>query len=104
MKLDDDQLERLWYSSYMISDKKKAELKELMPNTEIYVVYAITDATGGGWRYNAHYYEMRDLLNMYYMGDYGGRQFSRIIDGVEEPLDPEFLENQRLPDFSKMRA
>ena len=98
------QLERLWYSSYMISDKKKAELKELMPNTEIYVVYAITDATGGGWRYNAHYYEMRDLLNMYYMGDYGGRQFSRIIDGVEEPLDPEFLENQRLPDFSKMRA
>lgn len=98
-----DRLERLWYSSYMISDKKKAELKELMPNTEIYVVYAITDATGGGWRYNAHYYEMRDLLNMYYMGDYGGRQYSRIIDGVEEPLDPEFIANQRLPDFSKMR-
>ena len=50
-----------------------------------------------------HAPEMRDLLNMYYMGDYGGRQYSRIIDGVEEPLDPEFIANQRLPDFSKMR-
>ena len=98
-----DRWQRLWYSSYMLSDAQKKQLVEKMPNTEIYVVYAITDATGGTWRYNAHYYEMRDLLNMYYMGGYGGRQYTRTIDGVEEPLDAEFLANQRLPDFSKMR-
>ncbi len=97
------QLERLWYSSFMIAEKQRAELQEKMPNTEIHCIYAITDATGQRWRYSKHYYEMRDLLNMFYMGDYGGRQYTKTIDGVEIPLDPEFIANQRLPDFSKMR-
>ena len=36
--------------------------------------------------------------------NYGGRQYTKIIDGKEIPLTPEFLANQRQPDWSKVRG
>lgn len=98
------QLERLWYSSLMIDPSRYDELKKAMPNTEVHCIYATAQATGEGWRYHKRYYEMRDYLQMIYMGDYGGRQYTKIIDGKEIPLTPEFLANQRQPDWSKVRG
>ena len=98
-----DRLERLWYSSQMIDAKRVQELKDAMPNTDVHCIYATGQATGEGWRYHKRYYEMRDYLNMIYMSDYGGRQYSKIIDGVEIPLSQEFLAQQRQPDWSKVR-
>ena len=37
---------------------------------------------------------------MIYMGDYGGRQYTKIINGQEIPLSKEFLATQREPDWS----
>ena len=96
-------LERLWYSSLMIDPARYEELKQAMPNTDVHCIYATAQATGEGWRYHKRYYEMRDYLKMIYMADYGGRQYSKIIDGVEIPLSKEFLATQREPDWSKIR-
>ncbi len=98
-----DHLERLWYSSLMIDPARADELKKAMPKTDIHCIYATAQATGEGWRYHKRYYEMRDLLQMIYMADYGGRQYTKIIDGVEVPLSKEFLDSQRQPDWSKIR-
>ena len=98
-----DHLERLWYSSLMIDPARYNELAQAMPNTEVHCIYDYTRATAEGWRYHERYYEMRDLLHMIYMGDYGGRQYSKIINGQEIPLDKEFLATQRQPDWSKVR-
>ena len=98
-----DHLERLWYSSQMIDADKVASLAAAMPNTDVHCIYATAQATGEGWRYHKRYYEMRDYLHMIYMSDYGGRQYSKIIDGVEIPLTKEFMATQREPDWSKIR-
>ena len=96
-------LERLWYSSQMIDANRVQELKDAMPNTDVHCIYTTGQATGEGWRYHKRYYEMRDYLNMIYMADYGGRQYTKVIDGVEIPLSQEFLAQQRQPDWSKVR-
>ena len=98
-----DHLERLWYSSLMIDPAREADLKKAMPNTDIHCIYATGQATGEGWRYHKRYYEMRDYVHMIYMSDYGGRQYSKLIDGQEIPLTKEFLATQREPDWSKIR-
>ncbi len=98
-----DRLERLWFSSQMIDPNRVQELKNAMPNTDVHCIYATGQATGEGWRYHKRYYEMRDYLNMIYMADYGGRQYTKVIDGVEIPLSQEFLAQQRQPDWSKVR-
>ena len=89
------QLERLWISVGMIPEGTEQELREALPNTEIHLVVNVEDATGFGWRYHERYYEMRDLLGVFYMGELGGRQYSKIIDGVEYPLSEEFLSQQK---------
>lgn len=89
------QLERLWISVGMIPEGTEQELREALPNTEIHLVVNIEDATGFGWRYHERYYEMRDLLGVFYMGELGGRQYSKTIDGVEYPLSEEFLSQQK---------
>ncbi len=91
------QLKRLWYSSYMIAKNKQEQLKKEMPNTDVHITTYIEEATGQRWRYSKNYYDMRDILGMWYMGDLGGRQMSRYIDGVEYPLDKDFLAKQYYP-------
>lgn len=88
------QLERLWISYWMIPEGTEQELREALPNTEIVLVREKNDATAFGWRFHKRYYEMRDLLGVFYMGELGGRQYSKIIDGVEYPLSEEFLAQQ----------
>lgn len=98
-----DHLERLWYSSLEIEPSRYDELAKAMPNTEVHCVYNFTEATALGWRYHERYYQMRDYLHMIYMGDYGGRQYTKIINGQEIPLSKEFLATQREPDWSLVR-
>lgn len=88
------QLERLWISYWMIPEGTEQELREALPNTEIVLVREKNDATAFGWRFHERYYKMRDLLGVFYMGELGGRQYSKIIDGVEYPLSEEFLAQQ----------
>ena len=88
------QLERLWISYWMIPEGTEQELREALPNTEIVLVREKNDATAFGWRFHERYYEMRDLLGVFYMGELGVRQYSKIIDGVEYPLSEEFLAQQ----------
>ena len=95
------QLERLWISYPMIPEGTEEELRAALPNTEIVLVRDKMDATAFGWRYHERYYEMRDLLGVFYMGGLGGRQYSKIIDGVEYPLSEEFLAQQKNVVYAK---
>ena len=58
---------------FNLSKEQKAELESALPNTYIYMPRGdASGSTGGGWRENEAYYEMRDLLHMHYMrGDAG---------------------------------
>ena len=61
-------LERLWMPHVGIDDVGKEELAAALPSTEIY--WPQDDpmgSTGGGWRENQSYYDMRDALHMFYM-------------------------------------
>lgn len=58
-------LEMLWLPGTHLSTAKYRELKEALPNTTI--DYLSKDSTSNGWRKSQHYYDMRDLLGMYYL-------------------------------------
>ena len=89
-------LERLWYSDLQLSEEQEAQLHELLPNTEFYEGYSKMDCTAGTWRANIHYYEMRDILGMWYMGPYGGEITYRVVDGVRyDKVDGEWVPNDR---------
>lgn len=89
-------LERLWYSDLQLSEEQEAKLHELLPNTEFYEGYSKMDCTAGTWRADLHYYEMRDILDMWYMGPYGGVVTYRVIDGVRyDKVDGEWVKSDR---------
>lgn len=56
------QLKRLWWSGY---SWKLGGIRQDLPDTQINLTTG--SSTGGGWRNGKHYYEMRDILGMYYM-------------------------------------
>lgn len=58
-------LKRLWIPGTKLNYLQVAELKEALPDTRI-VVYA-DHSTDKGWRQAKNYYDMRDLLGMFYM-------------------------------------
>ena len=59
------QLKRLWYAG--LGTARGAELKEALPDTLVYCPYTDPQgSTGGGWREDEAYYEMRDQFAMYY--------------------------------------
>lgn len=58
-------LEMLWLPGNHISTATYQELQEALPNTTI--DYLSKDSTSNGWRKSQHYYDMRDLLGMYYL-------------------------------------
>ena len=58
-------LKRLWIPATKLNHLQVAELKESLPNTRI-MVYA-DHSTDKGWRKAKNYYDMRDLLGMFYM-------------------------------------
>ena len=59
------QLKRLWYAG--LGPYRGAELIEALPDTQVYCPISDPDgSTGGGWREDEAYYEMRDVFAMYY--------------------------------------
>ena len=58
-------LEMLWLPGNHLSTAQYKELQEALPNTTI--DYLSKDSTSNGWRKSQHYYDMRDLLGMYYL-------------------------------------
>ena len=59
------QLKRLWYAG--LGPYRGAELVEALPDTQVYCPISDPDgSTGGGWREDEAYYEMRDVFGMYY--------------------------------------
>ena len=59
------QLKRLWFVG--LGPYRGAELQAALPDTQVYCPYSDPDgSTGGGWREDEAYYEMRDVFGMYY--------------------------------------
>lgn len=58
-------LERLWLANSRVGEEGQKLLKEALPATEM-VFYSIS-STDRGWRYAPGYYEMRDILDLWYM-------------------------------------
>ncbi len=59
-------LDRLWFMSEYLSYEDLHRLLDGLPDTQKQLGMTGT-ATGGTWRYDPSYYEMRDLLGVYYM-------------------------------------
>ena len=58
-------LDRLWMTFSRIGDENRAMIREALPATEL--LFVSTSSTDRGWRYSPQYYEMRDILGMWYM-------------------------------------
>lgn len=58
-------LDRLWMTFSRIGDDGRAMMYEALPTTEL--LFQSTSSTDRGWRYSPQYYEMRDILGMWYM-------------------------------------
>ena len=60
-------LKRLWYAGAVLKEPLRSELPKDLPDTVCYFPYFDPDgSTGGGWREDEAYYEMRDVFGMYY--------------------------------------
>ena len=59
-------LERLWYCGNALSPEQVEALQANMPQCEMYLA-PHGESTGSTWRYHPHYYEMRDVFEMFYM-------------------------------------
>lgn len=60
------QVEMLWYPSAPLKGWQQRQLAETLPNATLFL-YDGCESSGGTWRYNPYYYEMRDFFHMYYM-------------------------------------
>lgn len=58
-------LKRLWATKNGMTPEQFRALHEALPDTEVYTV--ASHPTDGGWRQAQRYYEMRDMLDMFYM-------------------------------------
>lgn len=58
-------LKRLWLAGTGLTFAQYDELVAALPDTQ--VVMHIPHSTAGGWRQHQNYYDMRDLLGMFYM-------------------------------------
>lgn len=58
-------LKRLWLAGTGLTFGEYDELVAALPDTQ--VVMHIPHSTAGGWRQHQNYYDMRDLLGMFYM-------------------------------------
>ncbi len=58
-------LKRLWTNMNGMTRKELAQLRDSMPDTYVYI--DSLHPTEGGWRQSELYYEMRDMLGMFYM-------------------------------------
>lgn len=59
-------LERLWYVNAPLTNPKRQEIIDALPNTEVAFYSPDGSSVDRGWRYNDSYFEMRDNLGMAY--------------------------------------
>ena len=59
-------LERLFFFGNRLTQAQKDALRDHYPDAEI-MLYEGLESTGLDWRYHERYYEMRDMLDIYYM-------------------------------------
>ena len=71
-------LRRLWCTGTYMSDAQVKALREALPNTEVWCSPG-DESTGGTWRYDEDYYDMRDAFHMYYM-DIKGNTVERMTE------------------------
>ena len=57
-------LDRLWLANSRVGEESRVKLREALPNTEL--LFFSVSATNCGWRYAPSYYEMRDIIGMFY--------------------------------------
>lgn len=60
------QLEYLWWCSSPLTTAQVNSLKKQNPNLTVFTVRG-GESSGGRWRYNEYYYEMRDCFHAWYM-------------------------------------
>lgn len=65
-------LRRLWCSGTTMTKAQIAALREALPDTEIWCKTG-DESTGGTWRFDEDYYDMRDAFHMYYMDITGNK-------------------------------
>ncbi len=58
-------LDRLWMTHSKVTIDKCKELQKVLPDTQI--DYTAKTSTENGWRTGQNYYDMRDMLGMYYL-------------------------------------
>lgn len=58
-------LDRLWLTGSRLGEERRNHLRESLPNVEM--AFMAISATDRGWRYSPGYYEMRDILGLWYM-------------------------------------
>ncbi len=58
-------LDHLWAGASAISDEERAMLVESLPDT--HVTFYRDSSTNYGWRHTPGYFEMRDIMGMFYM-------------------------------------
>ena len=71
-------LRRLWCTGTYMSDAQIEALREALPDTEVWCSPG-DESTGGTWRYDEDYYDMRDAFHMYYM-DIKGNTVERMTE------------------------
>lgn len=86
-------VKRVWYTYEQLTDEQVEELRQINPDTMYVGNGTMGLATSNPWRYDQDYYDMRDILGMFYM-NCEGRINYKIIDGVRIDLDPEFIAQQ----------
>ncbi len=86
-------LERVWFSRPLLTEAQEQQLKSQNPETMYHVVFVWEQSNENPWRFHELYYEMRDIMNMFYMDGTGAIDY-KVIDGVRYDLDPEFLAGQ----------
>ena len=86
-------LERVWFSRAQLTEEQERKLLEANPNLMMKGVYDWNQSNADPWRFDQDYYDMRDLLGMFYMNGTGRINY-KIIDGVRYDLDPEFIAQQ----------
>lgn len=74
-------LERLWFADGQINAEQRQRIVDALPDTEIYCSDHRVSCMGGLWRYHERYYQMRDLLGMWYMDEDSNRANICIQDG-----------------------
>ena len=60
------QLEYLWWCSSPLTKAQVNALKKQSPNLVVFTLRG-GESSGGQWRYNQYYYEMRDCFHAWYM-------------------------------------